>query len=344
MIETLKRKNGTFYRARIYKVDGTRASKTFPNKTLAKEWERRMLHERYEQEATGLVVDDTIRFEEFVDRWYKEKVLIRLADSTRTGYQRVVRKHLMPLLSMIRMRDIRVDHANKLVQKLSAAGHSPKGINDIVGVLLTIMNDAMEWQCLARNPLSRYKLLKEPELHFDYWTAPEIRQFLNATISDPHHHLYILALNTGMRRGEICALKWDRIDLIRNQIIVSRTLGRYGLSETTKTGRKRYVPINSVVKNVFERLLQEKRGEFVFCNEEGTPVDAHHLYRDFQIAQKRAGFTKLIRFHDIRHTFASHFMMNGGNIYDLQKILGHTTLEMTQRYAHMSPAHLAEAI
>ena len=73
-------------------------------------------------------------------------------------------------------------------------------------------------------------------------------------------------------------------------------------------------------------------------------MDAHHLYRDFQRSQKRAGFSRLIRFHDLRHTFASHFMMNGGNIYDLQKILGHTTLEMTQLYAHMSPAHLAEAI
>lgn len=344
MIESVKRKNGVAYRAVIYGADGRRKTKTFPNKTLAKEWERRVLRERDEQEATGLIVQDSVRFDEFTDRWFKEKVAVRLSDSTRNSYQRVLKKHLLPLFGMMRLRDIRVEHANHLVAKLKEAGHAPKGINNILGVLLSILNDAVEWQCLARNPLFRYKPVKEPELHFDYWTVPEIRQFLNGSQGDPNHLLYVVALNTGMRRGEICALKWDRIDLIRNQIIVSRTLGRYGLSETTKTGRKRYVPINSVVKNVFERLLQEQRGEFVFCNEDGTPVDAHHLYRDFQNAQKRAGFTKVIRFHDLRHTFASHFMMNGGNIYDLQKILGHTSLEMTQRYAHMSPAHLAEAI
>ncbi|MGZ3695749.1 MAG: tyrosine-type recombinase/integrase, partial [Bdellovibrionota bacterium] len=85
-------------------------------------------------------------------------------------------------------------------------------------------------------------------------------------------------------------------------------------------------------------------GEFVFSDEAGNPVDAHHLCRVFHRSQKKAGFSRLIRFHDMRHTFASHFMMNGGNIYDLQKLLGHSTLEMTQRYAHMSPDHLEKAI
>lgn len=344
MIEEVKRKQGISFRAVIYGADGNRKTKTFPNKTLAKEWERRILRERDEQEATGLIVQDSVTFDEFVGQWFKEKVCVRLSDSTKTGYERVLRKHLMPMFSMMRLRDIRVDHAHKLVAKLKNAGHAPKGINNILGVLLTIMNDAVEWQCLARNPLFRYRPVKEPELHFDYWTAPEIRQFLNASNSDPLHYLYVVALNTGMRRGEICALKWDRVDFIRNQIIVSRTLGRYGLSETTKTGRKRYVPISPVVRNVLEKLLREQKSEFVFCDKEGINVDAHHLYRYFQNSQKRAGFSKVIRFHDLRHTFASHFMMNGGNIYDLQKILGHTTLEMTQRYAHMSPAHLAEAI
>ncbi|RYZ87538.1 MAG: site-specific integrase [Proteobacteria bacterium] len=147
-----------------------------------------------------------------------------------------------------------------------------------------------------------------------------------------------------MRRGELCGLKWDRIDLVRNQIVISRSLSRYGLSESTKSGKKRFVPINSVMKDLLRSLMKEQRGEFVFSDAEGRSLDVHHMYRDFRAAQTRAGFTRRIRFHDLRHTFASHFMMNGGNIYDLQKILGHSSLEMTQRYAHMSPDHLAQAI
>ncbi len=68
-----------------------------------------------------------------------------------------------------------------------------------------------------------------------------------------------------------------------------------------------------------------------------------HLYRDLRVFLKRAHIDKVFHFHDLRHTFASHFMMNGGNIYDLQKILGHTSLEMTQRYAHLAPEHLVRA-
>lgn len=303
-----------------------------------------MLRERDEQEATGLIVKDQLTLQEFTDRWLQEKVAVRLAPSTQNNYSRTMRVHILPLFGGVKMREIRVDHANRLVGKLKSAGHAPKGINNILGVFITILNDAVEWQCLARNPLFRYRLMKEHELHYDYWTAPEIQQFLNATIFDPLQPIYITALNTGMRKGELCALKWDRVDFVRNQLIVSRSLSRYGLSETTKSGRKRYVPINGVVKHLLQKLLKNQRGEYVFSDKDGNPPDAHHLYRDFRNAQKRAGFTRLVRFHDLRHTFASHFMMNGGNIYDVQKILGHSSLEMTQRYAHMSPDHLAEAI
>ena len=69
-----------------------------------------------------------------------------------------------------------------------------------------------------------------------------------------------------------------------------------------------------------------------------------HLYRDFAKAQKKSGLERKIRFHDMRHTFASQFMMSGGSLYDLQKILGHTKIEMTMRYAHLSADHLASAI
>ena len=163
-------------------------------------------------------------------------------------------------------------------------------------------------------------------------------------MNDKLYPLYVTALNTGMRRGELAALKWDRVDFVTNQITITRTLDRYGLSENTKTGRKRVVPMNAEVRRVFEPLWKRQRGQFVFCEEDGSEIDAHHLNRDFQNAQKRIGGLQRIRFHDLRHTFASHFMMKGGNIYDLQKILGHSSLEMTQRYAHLSPTHLAEAI
>jgi integrase len=345
MIEERKTSKGkTIFRASYYDAGGRRVTKHFATKTLAKEWERRVLRERDQQKVEGVVFNDNISLREFAEIWMKDKVLVRLSPSSQTSYARYLRKHILPVCGDLELKKVRVDHANRIVGDLRQAGHVPKGINMILGVFLSMMKDAMEWQYLASNPLARFKPMKEPEVHFDYWTASEIRQFLDGSRADPLQPLYIVALNTGMRRGELCALKWDRVDFIQNQLIVSRSLTRYGLSETTKSGKKRYVPINPIVRDTLTKLMREQRGEFVFCDEKGQPLNAHHIYRDFHRSQKRAGFTKLIRFHDLRHTFASHFMMNDGNIYDLQKILGHSTLEMTQRYAHMSPDHLAEAI
>ncbi|MBI2519305.1 MAG: tyrosine-type recombinase/integrase [Bdellovibrio sp.] len=84
-----------------------------------------------------------------------------------------------------------------------------------------------------------------------------------------------------------------------------------------------------------------RKNNFVFLKADGQAINPLHIYHDFGKAQARAKMDKRIRFHDLRHTFASHFMMSGGNLYDLQKILGHTQFEMTQIYAHLSPDHLA---
>jgi len=103
--------------------------------------------------------------------------------------------------------------------------------------------------------------------------------------------------------------------------------------------------MNKVVKAVLLQLHERRPGhhQYVFTRENGEPIDVQHVYRDFLWAMKRAKMEKKIRFHDLRHTFASHFMMKTGRAYDLQKILGHTDFKMTQVYAHISLEHLVEA-
>ncbi len=103
--------------------------------------------------------------------------------------------------------------------------------------------------------------------------------------------------------------------------------------------------MNHEVRRVLEGLRKKQEHlQIIFCESPGEPFNVHHLYRDFSKVQKKAGFQRRIRFHDLRHTFASQFMMSGGSLYDLQKILGHTKIEMTMRYAHLSADHLATAI
>ena len=101
--------------------------------------------------------------------------------------------------------------------------------------------------------------------------------------------------------------------------------------------------MNAVVRAHLLELQKFAQGDLVILDEYGKSFDVNHLFRDFGRFLRLAKIKEHYRFHDLRHTFASHFMMNGGNIYDLQKILGHTSLEMTQRYAHLAPEHLIQA-
>ena len=198
---------------------------------------------------------------------------------------------------------------------------------------------------LLVNPLEFLSKIKpDPQLEV-YWTMAEINQFLLASNFHYLYPFYLLALNTGMRKGELAGLCWDRVDFHLNQLTVSRTRDRFELKETTKTSLKRIIPMNLVVRNMlFELMKKQMNSKFVFTEPDGSPVEVHHIYRRFHQAQKKAGFNYLIRFHDLRHTFASQFVMHNGNIFDLQKILGHTKIDMTMRYSHYSPDHLQKAM
>ncbi len=155
-----------------------------------------------------------------------------------------------------------------------------------------------------------------------------------------------MALHTGTRKGEILGLCWDRVDFKKNLLTVSRTMDRFGLKDTTKTHKKRFVPIFGELRKILERLFKEQRhSEFVFTKKCGQLFDYNHVYRDFRKCQDLANITKKIKFHDLRHVFASQFMENGGSLFALQKILGHTDPKMTsQRYAHFSLSHMQDTL
>jgi len=243
--------------------------------------------------------------------------------------------------------EIKEKNGREFINQLKDKGISPKGINGRLGLAKTIFSRAHREKYLTRNPfefISNQKLDLQADV---FWTKKEISQFLMANTQDELYPLFYVALHTGMRLGEICGLGWDRVDFELNQISITRTRDKIGLKETTKTKLKRVIPMSPGVRELLLNLrLREaiRSSNFVFIRQEGDPVDYGHVYRDFRKAQSKAGFDYSIRFHDLRHTFASQFVMNGGNLFDLQKILGHTQINMTMRYAHFSPDHLQSSI
>ena len=120
---------------------------------------------------------------------------------------------------------------------------------------------------------------------------------------------------------------------------------REGLKNCTKTHLIRYIPMNPEAKATFKSLMRnQKSPHYVFAKENGEHFNPDHFSkRNLDAALERAGVRR-ITFHVLRHTYASQYMQNGGNIYDLQKILGHTSVTMTMKYAHLSPQHLRKAV
>ncbi len=182
---------------------------------------------------------------------------------------------------------------------------------------------------------------KKPEGRLRYLDGNEIQKLLDACGKSRNSYLaplVALALNTGMRKGELLGLTWERVDLAADFGLSARiTLYK------TKSGKPRGVPLNQDAVAALEAVESdaEARAGLVFKRGDGSKWG--QVRTAFTTALDRAG-VQGFRFHDLRHTFASHFMMRGGNLYDLKEILGHADIKMTMRYAHLSPHHLYGSI
>lgn len=206
---------------------------------------------------------------------------------------------------------------------------SPATVNREMNVLKNIFTKAVEWKNLTENTIKKVKLLRTKNRRLRYLESEEITKL----IENSAKHLkpiIIVALNTGMRRGEIFGLKWQNIDIKRGIIYLL----------DTKNGEKRELPMNDAVKKALIGVRKNPISSYVFCNPNGKPYQ--DTKRAFHTALNKAGI-KNFRFHDLRHTFASQLVMLGVDLNTVRELLGHKTIEMTLRYSHLSPSHKKRA-
>jgi integrase len=210
----------------------------------------------------------------------------------------------------------------------------PSSVNRELAFLKRAYNVAIADGLLETNPVRQVKLLKENNARVRYLTDLE-EACLRAETGETHWPIVALALNTGLRRGELFGLRWDDVDFTANVLTIRRT----------KAGRTRHVPMNAAVRTILEALESRGRSPYVLPSAKGsTALDAHNFIRRvFAPALARAGIEDF-RWHDLRHTFASRLVMRGVDLRSVQELLGHTDIKMTLRYSHLSPAHLLAAV
>ena len=229
--------------------------------------------------------------------------------------------------------------ASKNSGKRKARTISPATVNRELALLKTLFSKAVEWGRIEKNPAARVKKFKEAPGRERFLTHEEARRLLTAA-NPEFRPVLITALGTGMRRGEILALRWADLDFTMGVITIT----------TSKSGKGRRLPMCGAVAEALGGI--QKRGEYVFWNEE-TKTHLRDVKTAFHAACARAkknpddekdpGITD-VRFHDLRHTALSWMFQEGVNIKTVQAIAGHASIEMTARYIHDKPENIRLAV
>lgn len=231
----------------------------------------------------------------------------------------------------------RMKHGRRKTKKgkeIIETGNKPATINRLVATVKHMFTKAVEWDMVEEEIAKRVRkvrLLEENNRRLRYLSQDECQSLIDAC--EGHlRPIVVAALNTGMRKGEVLGLKWDNVDLKHGFILLDKT----------KNGDRRELPINDTLRSTLAGLTLRLDVKHVFYDSKtGKPYQ--DIKRSFTSALKRAGI-KDFHFHDLRHTFASHLVMAGVDITTVKELLGHKTLTMTLRYAHLAPSHKVNAV
>jgi integrase len=260
--------------------------------------------------------------------------------SERKSKRSILDRHLLPAfgefaLDAIGPREIAGYKAAKL-----GAGLTAKTVNNHLTVLHKSLVLARDWELLAVVPSVGFLRIKKPEI--DFFTFDEAPRFLAGADAGPWRAMILCGLRAGLRQGELLELRWDDLDLVKGVIRVRRAIYD-GVIDVPKGGRSREVGMSDELREAFRALPSRFAGGLVWPGEAGRNLTKGEAKWPMWRASKRAGLRR-VGWHVLRHTFASHLVMRGVPLKAVQELLGHASIEMTMRYAHLAPDVSREAV
>ncbi|HYM16265.1 MAG TPA: site-specific integrase [Dehalococcoidia bacterium] len=273
---------------------------------------------------------------------------------TYARYDSYVNRHIVPMLGRVRLTQLTPQHVQRLYADRHSSGLSPTTVHHIHACLHKALKQAVRWSLVGRNVTDLVDVPRIARHEMATFTAEQARAFVAAVTGDRLEAVYVLALTTGMRQGELLALKWRDVDLDSGTVKVRGTLqqtpGGLVVAEPKTSGSRRQVSITAVAIAALRRHRTRQSEErlrlgsawedtgFLFTTPKGGPIDADNLRnRSFYPLLKNAGLPRL-RFHDLRHTAAS--LMFSENIHPkiVSDMLGHSRVSTTlDLYSHAVP-------
>ena len=326
-----KRNSSPFWWTSYENADGKRVRQSLGTSNRK---EADALEAKWKLEAYQAVV-----FDEQPDRDFDDLMLDYLTANigTKRSYERDVRivKILRKEFGGKAMSEIGAKEVWDYQIKRKNDGVKPATVNRELAFLRSAINFAnTHWEWDLKNPVVG-RMVSDPDGERDRWLKPvEAKRLLKEAKKSKASHLHDfiqLALNTGARSGELKHLEWSRVDLTANEIYLDAI--------HTKTARPRVVPLNQDARKALIGRMKFRAEHcpatpYVFVNEKGQRIAS--IKKSFRTACNRAGIYDF-RIHDLRHTFASWLVRKGVTLFEVSRLLGHTTVKMTERYAHLEP-------
>lgn len=343
------RARGAGYQARWIDPDGTRHSRQFATADEANDFLRERWRNRRDGRhvtAANLTVADLVR--DWLDRGRDD-----WRPTTYATNRRYADNHAIPAVGSIRADQLDTMQAQRWVDRMRREGVSAHVIANSTRVVSSAYRQAMQLGIVAANPIANTKRppIRKPDIAT--WTASDIARVDAALADDPMWQaLYRVALTTGMRPGELRALRWDDVDFDAGRIAIRRTITRDAddriiVGSTTKTGRERIVTLSPAAAESLKRWRTDQRlvrmaarrwdrAGYVFTGNDGGPAGQTTWQRRHAALIAQTGVPRITA-HGLRHTFATLALERGTHIKIVQEILGHQSVETTlNRYAHPS--------
>lgn len=298
---------------------------------------------------------------DFLERWLKDYAWANLAPRTAEGYEHIIRRHIIPAMGDVLLRQLKPETLQRYYAEKLAGGRcdrkgalSPRTVRHHHVTLHNSLEKAVKWGLLSRNPADAVTPPRCDRSEWNILNEDDIHRLLEAARKTSYYALFYLAIFTGMRRSELLALRWCDVDLFLCHVYVNRTLhhlrGGSIVFRPPKTAKgRRMISLSPSVSLVLREHRERQKldramlgtslrdDDLVFCDPKGNPLLPNTVTHAWIKLVRRSGLGG-IRFHDARHSHASLMLKAGTHPKIVQERLGHSSISITlDTYSHVTP-------
>jgi len=315
-----------------------------------------------------------MKYKDWMKYWLDDCKVNTIELTTLENYRSNIKNHIIPWLGDFKLKDLSVKEIQQFYNHLyengrddGTGGLNPRTVQRIHTIVNSSLKHAVRCEVINKNVATYAIKRKMRKFEIDPFSVEELKEFLAVTKDEEMYPLFVTSALTGLRRGEVIALRWDDVDLKNRKITVKKSIGYRFKSEDsnkrelilkdTKTeSSRRTVPINSYLAEILEAVRKKQLekafklgrdsfnpNDLVFIEKNGSFINPNKYSNEFRRVIKEYGFRK-IRLHDLRHAFGTILLQEGVSHKLIKDLLGHSTIVTTlDIYTHTNLNELRKA-